>query len=130
MMGKTMAAIFGIALVYLFLQVLLLGFAVAIGFLLRCCFSDVSMGQGVLIGMLSTIASAYILMQFARAASAVGWNNGYVDEDDDDCDDEDGDFDDGNDDDDDDGPDDTLPDTRNSLPLTPQERRQRAGKRR
>jgi hypothetical protein len=123
-----MTAILGITLVYLFLQVLLLGFAIAIGLLLRCCFSDMSIGQGVLIGMLSTIASAYILAQFVRTATAVSWNDGYVDDEDDDFDGGDDDFD-GGDDDDDDSPDDTLPDTRTALPLTPQERRQRAGKR-
>jgi hypothetical protein len=124
MLSKTMAAVFGITLVYLFLQVLLLGFAIAIGLLLRCCFSDMSMGHGILIGMLSTIASAYILMQFAKAR-AYAMDAEYLDEEDDEDDDED---DDG--DDDDEGPDDTLPDTRNALPLTPQERRQRGGKRR
>jgi hypothetical protein len=122
--SKTMIAILGITLVYLFLQVLLLGFAVAIGLLLRCCFSDLSIGHGLLIGMLSTIASAYLLAQFARTASIADFDGGYVDdEDDDEDDDDDGDY-------DDDGPNDTLPDTRTALPLTPQERRQRAGKRR
>jgi hypothetical protein len=67
-----MAAILAILILYFFLQLLLLAVAVVIGFGLHWCFPVVDIGTGILLGMLSSIASAYFLMQLMRAAAEDG----------------------------------------------------------
>jgi hypothetical protein len=119
-----MVAILAIILLYVVLQVLLLASAVVIGIGLRWCFPDLSVGHGILIGMFSTIASAYLLVQFAKVANIRALSDEYLDdEDDEDEEDEEG-------EEGEEGPNDTLPDVRTARPPTPRERRQRGGKQR
>jgi hypothetical protein len=117
-----MVPILSMIVLYLIIQVLLLVSAVAIGFILHWCFPGMSIGHGVLVGMLSTIVSAYILAQLFKVASIGNWQGGSLDDDDD----EDDEF----DEDDDEADVETLPDVRMSRPLTAKERRQRKGDRR
>jgi hypothetical protein len=65
----TMAAILGLMFLYVVFQAMLLGVSVAIGFLLQWFIPNMSIGAGVLVGMLSTVASAHFFMQIMRFAS-------------------------------------------------------------
>jgi hypothetical protein len=67
-----MAAILGMLVLNLLLQLLLLAVAAVIGFVLHWCFPAMNIGTGILIGMLSSIASAYFLAQLMRIASESG----------------------------------------------------------
>ena len=62
-----MAAILGILIVYLVLQTILLAVGVGIGLALHWCVPGLTIDMGVLVGMLSTIASAYFLAKMTRA---------------------------------------------------------------
>ena len=64
-----MAAILGLMLLYVVLQALLLGVSVAIGFLLQWLIPDLSIGIGILVGLLSTIASGHCFVRLIRFAS-------------------------------------------------------------
>jgi hypothetical protein len=61
-----MSAILGLTFLYVVVQTLLLAVAVAIGFLLKWLIPDLSIGIGILVGMLSTVASAYLFVQLLR----------------------------------------------------------------
>lgn len=61
-----MAAILGIIVLYFVLQLLLLTVAAAIGFSLHWCLPEVNIGTGILVGLLSSIATAYFLVQVMR----------------------------------------------------------------
>ena len=51
---------------YFVLQILLLTVAVAIGFGLHWCIPDLNIGLGILAGILSSIATAYFVVQLMR----------------------------------------------------------------
>jgi hypothetical protein len=115
-----MLVLIGIVVVFLLVQLLLLGSAVAVAFCLRWCFPDLNSGVGILLGMLSTIVSVYVIVQSVKLTQMARWVE--PPEDDDELWDEEDDW----DDEDDDTSNDTLPDIRAARPLTPKERRQRS----
>jgi hypothetical protein len=65
-----MAAILALILLYVVVQVLLLAVSVGIGFILQWFIPDLGIGTGILIGLVSTVASAHCLVQLIRFASA------------------------------------------------------------
>ena len=54
-------------LLYAVVQAVLLGIAVGIGFLLHWIVPDVNIGMGILVGLISTIASAYLFSQMMKS---------------------------------------------------------------
>jgi hypothetical protein len=61
-----MAAIIGLAVLCLVIQVLLLAVAAVIGFGLCWCIPDMNIGNGILIGLISSIASIYFTVQLVK----------------------------------------------------------------
>jgi hypothetical protein len=69
---QVMAAILGLLIFYLGIQLLLLAVSLVIGVGLHWCFPAMNIGTGILIGLLSSIASAYCVLKVMRAASDDG----------------------------------------------------------
>lgn len=67
-----MATILGLLIFYFAIQLLLLVVSVVIGVGLHWCFPAMNIGIGILIGLLSSIASAYGILKLMRAASEDG----------------------------------------------------------
>ena len=74
-----MAAMVGAFVFYLIFQVILLTVAVAVGSGLCWCIPDLSIGHGILIGMVSSIACGYFLVQIVRV-KRMEMLEGYLDE--------------------------------------------------
>ena len=104
-----MAAILGILIVYLVLQTILLAVGVGVGLALHWCISGLTIDMGVLVGVLSTIASAYFLAKMMRAKYVDTIGEFLADQEDDD-------------------EDDSLPDVRLVLSPESKNRRQRSKK--
>ena len=62
-----MAAILGILIVYLVFQTILLVVGVGVGLALHWCVPGLTVDMGVLVGVLSALASAYFLAKMMRA---------------------------------------------------------------
>lgn len=62
-----MPEIVGTLIVYLVLQTILLAVGVGVGLALHWCVPGLTVDMGVLVGVLSTIASAYFLARMTRA---------------------------------------------------------------
>jgi hypothetical protein len=83
-----MAAILGILIFYLVLQALLLTVGVSIGLAVHWCVPGLTIDTGVLVGVLSTIACAYFLVQLIRAKDVGMLEELLADQEDDDQDEE------------------------------------------
>ena len=65
--ARQMAAILGILIVYLVFQTILLAVGVGVGLALHWCVPGLTVDMGVLVGVLSALASAYFLAKMMRA---------------------------------------------------------------
>ena len=78
-----MIAVLGMFVLYVVLQGLLVTAALAIGFGLHWFIPDLSIGIAVLVGMASSIACAYFLMQLTKIAHMGGFEDILLDDDED-----------------------------------------------
>jgi hypothetical protein len=63
-----MLIFFFLFIIFAVIQLFLVGFAVAIGFLLHWMIPDMAIGTGVLVGMISTIVTCYLFVQAMKTS--------------------------------------------------------------